>query len=94
MPSILVTGASAGIGAAVAARYLDEGWTVGLVARRQDRLSAVAGDRERAVVLPGDVTDAAAVDRVFDAFVARAGRLDVLFNNAGIFTSPGTIDEI
>ncbi|MCB1358964.1 MAG: SDR family oxidoreductase, partial [Maritimibacter sp.] len=94
MPSILITGASGGIGAAVAARYLDEGWTVGLVARRAEKLAEVAAGRAGAVVLPADVTDAAAVARVFAEFIDRAGRLDVLFNNAGIFTPPAPIDEI
>ncbi len=94
MPSILITGASSGIGAAVAGRFLDAGWTVGLVARRAARLDAVAARRETALVLPADVTDDVAVDRVFADFVSRAGRLDVLFNNAGIFTPPSTIDEI
>ena len=94
MPSLLVTGASSGIGAAVAAKFLDEGWTVGLVARRKDKLEDVARGRANAVVLPADVTDAAAVDKVFAAFTARAGRLAVLFNNAGIFTPAAPIDEI
>ena len=94
MPSILITGASGGIGAAVAARYLAEGWTVGLVARRADKLAEVAAGHPDAVVLPADVTDAEAVARVFAEFTGRTGRLDVLFNNAGIFTPPAPIDEI
>ncbi|RME18399.1 MAG: SDR family oxidoreductase [Alphaproteobacteria bacterium] len=92
--SILITGASAGIGRAVAERFLAEGWQVGLVARRAGLLEEVAAGHARAVVLPADVTDPEAVDRVFAEFVARAGRLDVLFNNAGIFTPPAPIDEI
>ncbi len=75
-------------------KFLDEGWTVGLVARRRDRLEAVAAARDHAVVLPADVTDANAVERVFVDFVQQAGRLDVLFNNAGIFTPAAPIDEI
>jgi NAD(P)-dependent dehydrogenase (short-subunit alcohol dehydrogenase family) len=94
MPSLLVTGASAGIGRAVAERFLAEGWWVGLVARRAALLDEVAAGHKRAVVLPADVTDAAAVDRVFADFAAKAGRLDVLFNNAGIFTPAAPIDEI
>ena len=94
MPSILITGASGGIGAAVAARYLAEGWTVGLVARRADKLAEVAAGHPDAVVLPADVTDAEAVARVFAEFTGCTGRLDVLFNNAGIFTPPAPIDEI
>ncbi|PIE07664.1 MAG: short-chain dehydrogenase [Rhodobacterales bacterium] len=94
MASILITGASSGIGAAVAERFLAEGWQVGLVARRAARLEAVAGGRANARVLPADVTDAGAVERVFADFVARAGRIDVLFNNAGIFTAQAPIDEV
>lgn len=93
MKSILVTGASAGIGAAVADAFLEAGWRVGLLARRIEALEAVAAGRQGAVVLPCDVTDATAVQEAFDSFAA-AGRLDVLFNNAGSFGTPGLIDEV
>ncbi|MEM9395082.1 MAG: SDR family oxidoreductase [Pseudomonadota bacterium] len=93
MKSILVTGASSGIGAAVAARFLDEGWRVGLLARRAGTLEALAAGHGNAVVLPADVTDEAAVDAAFDEF-SSGGRLDVLFNNAGMFGPQGPIDEI
>lgn len=92
--TILVTGASSGIGRAVAERFLAEGWTVGLLARRAPLLAEIAEGHRRAVVLPCDVTDPEAVTAAFAQFSAEAGRLDVLFNNAGIFTPPGTIDEI
>ncbi len=92
--SILVTGASSGIGRAVAELFLGRGWTVGLLARRAERLAEIAEGQRRAVVLPADVTDPAAVEAAFDHFCTEAGRIDVLFNNAGIFTPPGTIDEI
>jgi len=94
MKSILVTGASAGIGAAVADVFLEAGWRVGLLARRADALEQVAAGRPGAVVLPCDVTDARAVDAAFDSFAGVAGRLDVLFNNAGSFGTPGLIDEV
>ena len=94
MKSILITGASSGIGRATAELFLREGWQVGLLARRAEKLEEVATGRAGAVVLPADVTEPAAVERAFADFVARAGRLDVLFNNAGIFTPPGPIDEI
>ncbi len=94
MKSVLITGASSGIGAAAAAVFLDAGWRVGMVARRADHLKALADKHENAVVLPGDVTDAARIEEVFAEFVETAGRLDVLFNNAGLFGAGGPIDEI
>ena len=94
MKTIIITGASAGIGAACAHAFLDAGWTVGLLARRVEALEAVAAGHARTVVLPCDVTDPAAVDAAFDNFVAQAGRLDVLFNNAGSFGRAAPIDEL
>ncbi len=94
MRSILITGASSGIGRATAEVFLENGWQVGLLARRRDRLQEIAAGRTGAHVLVADVTDPAAVDRAFADFAARAGRLDVLFNNAGIFGPAGPIDEV
>ena len=94
MKTIVITGASSGIGRAVAELFLNEGWQVGLLARRQGALEEVAQGHANAVVLPADVTDPAAVDAAFNSFAMQAGHLDVLFNNAGIFTASGTIDEI
>lgn len=94
MSAIIVTGASSGIGRAVAEKFVAEGWQVGLVARREVALQEMAGGRENAHVLPCDVTDADAVEDAFQRFAKIAGRLDVLFNNAGIFTPAAPIDEI
>ncbi|MHA7875930.1 SDR family oxidoreductase [Roseivivax sp.] len=94
MKSILITGASSGIGAAVARDFLDAGWQVGLLARRAEALEEVAAGREGAVVLPADVTDPEAVEGAFATFHRAAGRLDVLFNNAGAFGPAATIDEV
>lgn len=94
MKTIIVTGASSGIGRATAELFLDQGWQVGLLARSADKLSQVAAMRENAIPLVADVTDPQAVSAAFDEFQAQAGRLDVLFNNAGIFAPAGTIDEI
>jgi NAD(P)-dependent dehydrogenase (short-subunit alcohol dehydrogenase family) len=94
MSSILITGASGGIGRACAEAFLDAGWTVGLFARRAGALEEVAAGRENALVLPGDVTDPGAVEGAVAQVAAAAGRLDVLFNNAGIFTPAAPIDEI
>lgn len=90
MKSILITGASSGIGRATAELFLAEGWRVGLVARRADALDEIAKGSPNADALPADVTDADALKGAFDAF----GAPDVLFNNAGMFGPPATIDEI
>ncbi|APX90228.1 short-chain dehydrogenase [Brevirhabdus pacifica] len=92
--TIIVTGASSGIGRATAEAFLNAGWTVGLVARRESLLQEVAGGRDGAVVLAADVTDPDAVDAAFASFTDKVGRLDVLFNNAGIFTPAAPIDEV
>ena len=91
--SILITGASSGIGAACARLFLGDGWTVGLMARREDALQAVADGHPAAHVLPGDVTSEADAARVTETFSRRAGRIDVLFNNAGIFVPAAEIHE-
>ena len=94
MKTIIVTGASSGIGRATAELFLRKGWQVGLIARRADRLEDLARDHDNALALPADVTDADAMQAAFDRFVGQAGRLDVLFNNAGIFGPSATIDEV
>lgn len=90
MKSIMITGASSGIGRACAEKFLSEGWRVGLIARRAEFLEDIAATYDTAVPLPCDVTDEAGIDAAFAAF----GHLDVLFNNAGMFGKQTTIDEI
>ena len=92
--SIIITGASAGIGKVTAETFLNAGWTVGLVARRAEPLEDLASQFDNAVALPADVTDVASVDAAFDGFVAKTGHLDAIFNNAGRSSPPQTIDEI
>ena len=91
---MVITGASAGIGRACALRFLDAGWNVGLIARRAALLDAVAAGRPQALAVATDVTNAAGVDAVFARIAAHFGRIDVLFNNAGISRPAGLIDEI
>ena len=91
---IAVTGASAGIGRAVAELFLARGWTVAALARRAAPLEELAQGEERAIALPCDVTDEEAVASAFAKIVKKAVRLDVLFNNAGAFGPSGPIDEI
>ncbi len=92
--TILITGASSGIGRMTAEKFLAAGWTVGVLARRAEALAELAMEHDNVVVLPADVTDPEAVERAFERFVATTGRLDVLFNNAGVFGQAGLIDEI
>ena len=88
MKTIMITGASSGIGRVTADYFLGQGWRVGLIARRADELATIAG--AHAVPYACDVTDEATVDAAFDDF----GHLDVLFNNAGMFGPQTTIDQI
>ncbi|HBQ36519.1 MAG TPA: short-chain dehydrogenase [Rhodobacteraceae bacterium] len=92
--TIIITGASSGIGAATAKVFLNAGWQVGLIARRQDVLEKVAAGHANAHILVADVTDETALRVAFERFAKAAGRLDVLFNNAGMVGPSGLIDEI
>ena len=92
--SIIITGASQGIGEATAKAYLNAGWTVGCLARNADKLETICAGEGGAIPLPADVTDSAAVEGAFDRFVAKAGNLDALFNNAGRGSAAVPIDEI
>lgn len=94
MKTILITGASSGIGRATAEAFLADGWLVGLLARRAGLLAEVAGDHPNALVLPGDVTVLTEVETAVKTLCDQWGRLDAVFNNAGIFTPQGTIDQI
>jgi NAD(P)-dependent dehydrogenase (short-subunit alcohol dehydrogenase family) len=82
----MVTGAGSGVGRAAALALLAEGYNVVLAGRRRDALEETAtlgAAAARSLVVPTDVTDAAAVDALFDQVKKRFGRLDVVFNNAG-----------
>ncbi len=90
MKTAIVTGASSGIGLATAKALIADGWTVGVLARRVEALTAIKGG----IVLPCDVSDASAVQHAFERFAVQVGRLDLLFNNAGIFVPAAPIDEV
>lgn len=94
MKTILITGASAGIGRATAELFLEKGWQVGLLARSADTLTQIAAGQANAVALPCDVTDPVAVEAAVQRFAKQTGRLDVLFNNAGSFGTAAPIDEL
>ncbi|MEM1041109.1 MAG: SDR family oxidoreductase [Bacteroidota bacterium] len=86
--TVIVTGASSGIGEATARLLASEGAAVALAARRTDRLEALKSEIEdaggRALVVETDVTDRAACQNLIDQTLDAFGRLDVLINNAGV----------
>ena len=98
----LVTGAGSGIGLACAKALVADGWRVVYTGRRAEALAAAiaqAGDpwgdiADRAVALPCDVGDEVSVAATFGAIRQRFGRLDLLFNNAGVSLPVQTPDEI
>lgn len=92
--TIMITGASAGIGRATARAFLNAGWKVGLIGRRQAALQETAGDNPNAFVFSGDVVDEARVDAIFDEAFDKWGRVDALFNNAGVGLPDMTPDEM
>lgn len=89
--TIFITGASSGIGAATARAAAAEGWRVGLFARSEKKLAALAGEiGENALALPGDVTSEADQSVAIDAVISRWGGLDAAVANAGLGASkPG-----
>src|SRR5437763_16837000 len=84
----IVTGASSGIGAAVARELAAAGMTVVIGARREDRLAAVVAEIHAAGgaahALPTDMRDEDAVDRLVDTAARLDGRIDALVNNAAV----------
>ena len=91
----LVTGAGSGVGKAATLALLAAGWQVALAGRRAEALQEVvteSGAAERCLVVPADVADEASVQALFAAVVQRFGRLDLLFNNAGV-NAPGVLLE-
>ena len=96
--SALVTGAGSGIGRAAALALLEAGWQVALAGRRADALEdtrRLAGEAsERALPVPTDVTNEGRVQALFDVIRNEFGRLDLLFNNAGMGGPPVSFDQI
>ena len=93
----LVTGAGSGIGRAVSLALLREGYRVVLAGRRADALAAtvaMAPTGSHALAVPADVTDPASVRALFEQTKAAFGRLDVLFNNAGMSAPPVPLEDL
>jgi len=94
----LVTGAGSGIGRAVAIGLLEAGYAVVLAGRRVDRLEQTVRDAgafgARALRVPTDVRDPVAVQALFAAVRDRFGRLDLLFNNAGVALRGTPLEDV
>lgn len=94
----LVTGAGSGIGRAVALGLMDDGWSVVLAGRRAEPLQAVAAEGaargQVALAVPTDVSDPGSVQALFATIERRFGRLDLLFNNAGVNAPAVPMDEL
>ncbi len=93
----LVTGAGTGIGQACSLALMKAGFTVVLTGRRAEKLeeTAKAGATfGKSLVAPADMTDPASIDALFARIVKECGRLDVLFNNAGVGTPPVPLEDL
>ena len=94
----IVTGAGTGIGNRTALALLEEGYSVALAGRRVEPLEATAAEAgpaaSRALVVPTDVGDPAAVQALFAKTKERFGRLDLLFNNAGTGSPPVPLEDL
>lgn len=92
----LITGASSGIGKKTAIAFIEAGYKVAVTARRQDLLEEVVKDTDpdSVLVCPADLTDATAVDKLYEAIDKKFAKLDVVFNNAGNNVKAAPIGDI
>ena len=92
----IVTGAGTGIGRAVATALHIDGWAVVLAGRREEQLkeTAQAFDVNRTLVVPTDINIPASIKNLFDQTVKTFGRLDLLFNNAGVNVAAKPVEEL
>ena len=95
---VVVTGAGSGIGRACALGLLAAGYRVALAGRKAETLAAAASEAGaaagRVLVVPTDVTDPAAVNALFARVGEAFGRVDVLFNNAGVNAPPVALEDL
>jgi NAD(P)-dependent dehydrogenase (short-subunit alcohol dehydrogenase family) len=94
----VVTGAGSGIGRRVTLALLDAGWQVALAGRREETLRETLAEHEAApqgaTVVGADVTDQSSVRSLFSRVRDDLGRVDLLFNNAGLFGVPAPIEHV
>ncbi|WP_439517556.1 SDR family oxidoreductase [Hydrogenophaga sp.] len=97
-PVAIVTGAGSGIGKATTLALLADGWRVVLAGRRAEPLAEVVAQAgaslAQALAVPTDVADEAAVQHLFAQAVERFGRVDLLFNNAGVFPPAALLEDL
>lgn len=91
--TVVVTGASSGIGAATAVLLSDQGANVVICARRKDRLDEIANGRPNVAAKEGDVLDPSLPQALIDLSVEKFGSCDAVINNAGFMTA-GTVESI
>jgi NAD(P)-dependent dehydrogenase (short-subunit alcohol dehydrogenase family) len=95
-PVVIVTGAGSGIGRAVSRRLAGAGYVVALAGRRMETLEATLSElppQAGGFAVPTDVTRPDSVDALFARVVEKAGRVDVLFNNAGVFGPSAPVED-
>lgn len=94
----IITGAGSGIGKQVAIALAHEGYAVALAGRRKEPLETTAEDAKAngasTLIAPTDVSDPASVKALFDATREKFGRLDLLFNNAGVGARPLPLEDL
>jgi NAD(P)-dependent dehydrogenase (short-subunit alcohol dehydrogenase family) len=93
----IVTGAGTGVGKSAALALNQAGWTVVLAGRREQPLKDVqtaSAHPKHCAVVPTDVADPASVEKLFDTVVKLHGRVDLLFNNAGVSAPGVSLDEL
>src|SRR5207249_3095654 len=93
----IVTGAGTGVGKAAALALLANGWSVALAGRRKEMLEAAASEAKagsRTLIVPTDVADPAAIRALFARTKETFGRLDLVFNNAGIGAPPVPMEDL
>jgi NAD(P)-dependent dehydrogenase (short-subunit alcohol dehydrogenase family) len=91
----IVTGAGSGIGRAVSRALLDAGYWVAVAGRREEALfDTLRGHESQGLVVPADVTLENSVERLFERASKEFGRIDILFNNAGVFGTSAPLEDM